>query len=169
MISISGGTITLFRFDRGRRNSRLTDSQSHEKVLRSNSHHSRSGCFVMSIRLPRRSLGEGERSFVIKKSWRPRFNQVREKFRLTPTEKRVAVFVLAAFVLGLVTKCSRDTHPAPPLPRSSPGKTRPAASTGVMPGKTPVAFNTPAGKRTPKSRRSEQTQVIRPTFEREHQ
>jgi hypothetical protein len=42
-------------------------------------------------------------------------------------EKRVAVFVLAAFVLGLVTKCYRDTHPSRALPRSNPGKARPPA------------------------------------------
>src|SRR5205814_3248982 len=49
--------------------------------------------------------------FVAKRSWRFKFNEVRQRFRLTPTEKRVAVFVLAAFVLGLGTKCYRDTHP----------------------------------------------------------
>jgi hypothetical protein len=40
-----------------------------------------------------------------------RFDEVRQRFRLTLTEKRVAVFVLATFVLGLATKCYRDTHP----------------------------------------------------------
>jgi hypothetical protein len=39
---------------------------------------------------------------------------VRQKFRLTPMEKRVAVFVLAAFVLGLTTKCYRDARSSPP-------------------------------------------------------
>jgi hypothetical protein len=34
-----------------------------------------------------------------------------QRFRLTPTEKRVAAFILAAFMLGLVTKCYRDAHP----------------------------------------------------------
>jgi hypothetical protein len=37
--------------------------------------------------------------------------QARQMFRLTSKEKQVAVFVLAAFVLGLVTKCYRDAHP----------------------------------------------------------
>ena len=40
-----------------------------------------------------------------------KLDEVREKFRLTPTEKRVAVFVAVAFLLGLITKCYRDTHP----------------------------------------------------------
>ena len=40
-----------------------------------------------------------------------RFDEVRQRFRLTPTEKGVVLFVLAAFVLGLATKCYRDTHP----------------------------------------------------------
>jgi hypothetical protein len=47
----------------------------------------------------------------LKKVRRFRFDEVRQRFRLTPTEKRVAAFVLAAFVLGLATKCYRDTHP----------------------------------------------------------
>src|SRR5439155_9114157 len=49
----------------------------------------------------------------LKDGWRFKFEQVRQRFRLTPTEKRVAVFVLAAFLLGLVTKCYRDAHPSP--------------------------------------------------------
>src|SRR5205807_3512770 len=49
----------------------------------------------------------------LKDGWRFKFEQVRQRFRLTPTEKRVAVFVLAAFLLGLATKCYRDAHPSP--------------------------------------------------------
>ena len=41
------------------------------------------------------------------------FDRLRQKFILTPTEKRVAVFVVAAFVLGLATKCYRDKHSSP--------------------------------------------------------
>ena len=41
------------------------------------------------------------------------FDRLRQKFILTPTEKRVAVFVVAAFALGLATKCYRDAHPSP--------------------------------------------------------
>jgi hypothetical protein len=50
---------------------------------------------------------------VMPKRWRFTLDQARQRFRLTSTEKRVVVFVLAAFVLGLVTKCYRDAHPAP--------------------------------------------------------
>jgi len=49
----------------------------------------------------------------LKKGWRFKFDEVRQRFRLTPTEKRVAVFVVAAFVLGLATKCYRDAHSSP--------------------------------------------------------
>jgi hypothetical protein len=84
------------------------------------------------IRLPRRLLAktfgvspwfavalrgggsyEGGCSFVVKKNWRFKFGETRQRFRLTPTEKRVAVFILAAVVLGLATKCYRDTHFSP--------------------------------------------------------
>jgi hypothetical protein len=40
-----------------------------------------------------------------------KLDEVRERFRLTLTEKRVAVFVAVAFLLGLITKCYRDAHP----------------------------------------------------------
>jgi len=40
-----------------------------------------------------------------------KLDEVRERFRLTPTERRVAVFVAVAFLLGLITKCYRDAHP----------------------------------------------------------
>jgi hypothetical protein len=36
-----------------------------------------------------------------------------QKFVLTSEEKRVIVFVLTAFVLGLAVKHYRDTHPHP--------------------------------------------------------
>ena len=49
---------------------------------------------------------------MVKKNRRFRFDEARQRFRLTPTEKRVAVFVVAAFVLGLATKCYREAHPS---------------------------------------------------------
>ena len=65
---------------------------------------------------------------LVKKSRRFKFDEVRQKFRLTPTEKRVAVFIIAAFVLGLVTKCYREAHPQIPKPvekrHSAAGKTQ---------------------------------------------
>ena len=36
--------------------------------------------------------------------------ELRHKFVLTPEEKRVIVFLIAALLLGLTTKCYRDTH-----------------------------------------------------------
>ena len=56
---------------------------------------------------------EGGCLFVVKNNWRFKFGEARQRFRLPPTEKRVAVFVLAAVVLGLATKCYRDTHFSP--------------------------------------------------------
>jgi len=51
------------------------------------------------------------------------FDQVRQRFRLPSSEKRVVVFVLTAFLLGLVTKCYRDAHPSPP-PTAKPTSSR---------------------------------------------
>ena len=50
---------------------------------------------------------------MVKNNRRLKFDELRQRFRLTPTEKRVAVFVVAAFVLGLATKYYRDVHPSP--------------------------------------------------------
>jgi hypothetical protein len=36
--------------------------------------------------------------------------ELRHRFVLTPEEKRVIVFVIAALLLGLGTKCYRDSH-----------------------------------------------------------
>jgi hypothetical protein len=43
------------------------------------------------------------------------WEELRHKLVLTPEEKRVIIFVIAALVLGLATKCYRDTHPQPPV------------------------------------------------------
>jgi hypothetical protein len=56
----------------------------------------------------------------LKKVRRFRFDEVRQRFRLTPTEKRVAVFVLAAFVLGLGNEMLPRHASAP----SSPNQTK---------------------------------------------
>jgi len=42
------------------------------------------------------------------------WDEFRQKFVLTPEEKRVICFVIAALLLGFGTKCYRDTHPQPP-------------------------------------------------------
>src|ERR1700730_86007 len=73
--------------------------------------------------------------FVAKKRWRLRFDEVRQRFRLTPTEKRVAVFILAALVLGLITKCYRDAHPRPPesIDKNHPWRQSASAATSPRP------------------------------------
>ena len=65
---------------------------------------------------------------MIKKRRRFKFDDVRQRFRLTPTEKRVVVFVVAAFVLGLITKCYRDAHPSPTPVQTHPGRVRASSS-----------------------------------------
>ena len=50
---------------------------------------------------------------MVKKSRHFKFDEVRQRFRLTSTEKRVALFIATIFVLGLITKCYRDAHPSP--------------------------------------------------------
>ena len=55
---------------------------------------------------------------MVAKRWRFKLDQARQRFRLTSTEKRVIVFVFATLVLGLVTKCYRDSHPSPPPSQS---------------------------------------------------
>jgi hypothetical protein len=52
-----------------------------------------------------------------------------QRFRLTATEKRVAAFILAAFILGLVTKCYREAHPSALPSRSDRGEVPPRALT----------------------------------------
>src|SRR5207247_699574 len=69
---------------------------------------------------------DSESFLKLKTRRRFKFKELREKFRLTYTEKRVVVFVLAAFMLGLVTKYYRYTHPSPAPSQSNLGKSRPS-------------------------------------------
>jgi hypothetical protein len=50
---------------------------------------------------------------VARKRWRFKFDRLRQRFLLTSAEKRVVIFVIAAFLLGLGTKYYRDTHSSP--------------------------------------------------------
>jgi len=45
-----------------------------------------------------------------------KWDELKHRLVLTPEEKRVVTFVLAAFILGLGTKCYRDRHSHPPAP-----------------------------------------------------
>jgi hypothetical protein len=42
------------------------------------------------------------------------WDELRHRLVLTPEEKRVISFVIAALLLGLGTKCYRDGHPQTP-------------------------------------------------------
>src|SRR5438034_5541881 len=44
----------------------------------------------------------------LKRRWL-KFDRIRQRFILTPAEKRMAIFILASFLLGLSTKYYRDT------------------------------------------------------------
>jgi hypothetical protein len=98
------------------------------------------------------TIPAGSRSyFVVKKSRRFKFDEVRQRFRLTPTERRVALFVAAAFVLGLVTKCYRDAHPSPTPVQTYSGKSRVSRSSSAKVDQ-PGALN--AGKTASRPRKS---------------
>jgi hypothetical protein len=88
--------------------------------------------------------------FVVKKRRRFKFDEVRERFRLTPTERRVVVFVAAAFVLGLVTKCSRDARPSPTPVQTHSGRSRASATSAKADQSRSLTPNT-APKRMRKS------------------
>jgi hypothetical protein len=45
--------------------------------------------------------------------WPWKSEELRQKLVLTPEEKRVIVFLVAAFVLGIGAKYYRDKHPQP--------------------------------------------------------
>jgi hypothetical protein len=87
---------------------------------------------------------------VVKKSRRFKFDEVRQRFRLTPTEKRVIVFVAAAFFLGLITKCYRDAHPSPAPVQTHSGSVRTSASSRAK-ADQPGALKTGEAARTRKS------------------
>ena len=89
-------------------------------------------CFGTNRLRSLHDIPAGSRSyFVVKKSRRFKFDEVRQRFRLTPTERRVAVFVAAAFVLGLITKCYRDAHPSPTPVQTHSGKSRASRSSSA--------------------------------------
>jgi hypothetical protein len=73
-----------------------------------------------------------------------KLDELRQKLVLTPEEKRVIAFVIAAFVLGLGTKCYRDKHPQP-LPYIDPK--HPWRKDAM-----PPPSSTPKGKRSRKPR-----------------
>ena len=89
--------------------------------------------------------------FVVKKRRRFKFDEVRERFRLTPTERRVVVFVAAAFVLGLVTKCYHDARPSPTPVQTHSAKTRVSVSSRAKAGQTRALNPGTAARRARKS------------------
>jgi len=93
----------------------------------------------------------GDFPIVVKKRRRFKFDEVRQRFRLTPTERRVAVFVLAAFVLGLITKCYRDARPSPTPVETRPAKARTSSSS---PAKVDQPHAVNAGQATRRMRKS---------------
>ena len=75
-----------------------------------------------------------------------------QTFRLTPTEIRVALFVIAAFMLGLITKCYRDSHPVrTPIQTDSGTITSMSRSTSRKASQPQARTDGRATKRTRKS------------------
>jgi hypothetical protein len=111
----------------------------------------------------------------LKDGWRFKFEQVRQRFRLTPTEKRVAVFVLAASLLGLVTKCYRDAHPSPAAIESSRNhglhaRTAPTSSRDTQSVfESQTSTPTPARKRTRKPAQTDEPKFSDPALEHEQE
>ena len=64
------------------------------------------------------------------------WDELRHKLVLTLEEKRVICFVVAAFILGLGTKCYRDTHPQLPdyIDKRHPWRKSASASPSAAPG-----------------------------------
>ena len=109
---------------------------------------------------------DSERFPELKRYWRLKFDEVRQRFRLTPTERRVALFVAAAFGLGLITKCYRDAHPSPTPVQIHPGSSRTSASRAKV--DQPGAPHTgEATKRTRKS--AEKLDLSDSATKQEHQ
>ncbi|PYK66847.1 MAG: hypothetical protein DME50_04315 [Verrucomicrobia bacterium] len=77
----------------------------------------------------------------LKKRQRFKFDQLRQRLILTPAEKRVVIFILVAFLLGLVTKYYRHAHSSPALSQSNLNSVQ-------TPGAPSI---TPLQKRAPKS------------------
>jgi hypothetical protein len=95
--------------------------------------------------------GKTPQVFVVKKNLHFKFDEVRQRFRLTPTERRVVVFVAAAFVLGLVTKCYRDAHPSPTPVQTHSSRARASASFRAKADQPGALKTGEAARRTRKS------------------
>src|SRR5262249_9662606 len=87
--------------------------------------------------------------FVVKKRRRFKFDEVSQRFRLTSTEKRVALFVLAVFVLGLITKCYRYAHSSPTPFKTHRSSSRASAASRAK-TKQPAALNFHEATRRPR-------------------
>jgi hypothetical protein len=101
-----------------------------------------------------------------------KLDELRQKLILTPEEKRVIAFVVAAFVLGLGTKYYRDTHaqappyidpkhpwrknvtpPPSPMPKQSPRKSRKKPNPPVSNPTNPMSILGPSTRREKKALR----------------
>jgi hypothetical protein len=76
---------------------------------------------------------------------------VTQRFHFTPTEIRVALFVFAAFALGLVTKCYRDVHSSPVPVQNRAGTTMTSRSTSKKMYESPALNGSDAARRTQRS------------------
>jgi hypothetical protein len=81
----------------------------------------------------------------------------RQIFVLTPEEKRVLVFVLVAFVLGLGAKHYRDSHPQPPpsIDKKHPWRTHATTTPSPSPQKA---------QRKPQKKKQTSTPLLDPSI-----
>jgi hypothetical protein len=90
-----------------------------------------------------------------------KFDELKQRLVLTSEEKRVIVFILAAFVLGLAAKHYRATHPQPvpsidkKHPHSRGYRASPFPSQSVTP--TPKRMRKPRSATPPPNSRSSET------------
>jgi len=73
------------------------------------------------------------------------WSEFRQKLVLTPEEKRVIIFILTAFILGLTTKCYRDKH-RPPV---APAHAKQQRQQGATPAHSPAQKRKRARKQRP--------------------
>ena len=63
---------------------------------------------------------------------RSRFDRLRHRFVLTPYEKRIVAFIIAVFLLGLITKCYRDDAHRLRSPPSTATTVKPRKATSAI-------------------------------------
>jgi hypothetical protein len=75
----------------------------------------------------------------LKERWRSRFDALKQRFVLTREEKRVIIFIVVAFALGLTARHYRGAHS--PIPDKIDNKHSYSRAQGASPSSTPSRKN----------------------------